>query len=358
MNSLFGCETDSSVFSAMDNKTGRDLESYDTLSTSLATQFQEHHLYRIDHYLGKEIVQNLLIWRFSNIFESLWNRDSIQSVIISFKEPFGTEGRGGYFDSFGIIRDVLQNHLLQVLMLLAMEPPLYIEGPDAAHHIRDCKTRVLFSMPPIPLEDCLLGQYQGYADDPSIDNKDTNCPTYAALRTFINTPRWSGVPFILEAGKALNERKCEICIQFRAPPAAKTMFATELPRNELVMRLQPNPAIFMKANIKSPGFASQVTPVHIGVDYNSIVTPGNNPDAYTRLILDVLRGRQGSFVRDDELRRSWELFTPLLHKIEQEHVRPEIYQCGTEGPMQREAFLKSMGVNIDGSDQLPMQAKM
>ena len=340
--------------------TGRDLQSCDALSKVLSDQFEEHHLYRIDHYLGKEMVQNILFWRFSNILEHLWNRSVIQSVIISFKEPFGTEGRGGYFDSFGIIRDVMQNHLLQVLMLIAMEPPGNIDGPQAGDYIRDGKVRVLQAMAPIRECDCLLGQYEGYADDPTIPNKDTNCPTYAALRTCIDTPRWVGIPFLLEAGKALNEHKCEIRIQFRPPPAAHVMFrdhdgaANPFPTNELVMRLQPNPAIYMTSNIKSPGFSNRIKPIQLSMDYSSIITcssragSNNNPDAYTRLILDVLRGRQGSFVRNDELRRSWEIFTPLLNKIEIDNTKPVTYKYGTEGPAERRAFFeKHIGAAAD-----------
>lgn len=323
---------------------GRDLESCRTLLATLSAQFDEHHIYRIDHYLGKEVVQNLLIWRFGNsFFERIWNRDAIQSVHITFKEPFGTEGRGGYFDNYGIIRDILQNHLLQVLMLLAMEAPTVADGVTASDHIRDAKYKVLQSMSQIELKDCLLGQYKGYSDDETIENKDTNCPTYAAIRCFVNTPRWAGVPFTLEAGKALDEQLCEVRIQFREAPAAAFLFPNHtLARNELVMRLQPDPAIFLTTNIKSPGFASSPMPVSMGMDYQSLSQ--ENPDAYTRLILDVLRGRQASFVRADELERSWEIFTPLLHQIEEENVRPNIYEYGSTGPEQREAFMEESGI--------------
>lgn len=234
---------------------GHDLESCQELLSTLSSQFDEHHLYRIDHYLGKEIVQNLLMFRFGNsLFEWIWNRNAIQKVTISFKEPFGTEGRGGYFDNYGIIRDILQNHLLQVLTLVAMEPPPVAEGVDAKDHIRDAKNNVLQSMSVIDLDDCLLGQYKGYSDDETISNKDTNCPTYAAIKCFVNTPRWANVPFVLEAGKALNERLCEVRIEFRDAPASEFMFPNrELPRNELVMRLQPDPSISFTSNIKKPG---------------------------------------------------------------------------------------------------------
>lgn len=331
------------------NNIGRDLSSCDVLSNTLANHFDEHQLYRIDHYLGKEVVQNILIWRFSNIFEHTWNCQYIHSVVISFQETFGTDGRGGYFDSFGIIRDVMQNHLLQILMLLAMEEPTSTSGES----IRDAKLKVLEAMVPMTLENCLLGQYEGYSDDSTIENKNTNCPTYAALRTFIYTPRWSGVPFVLEAGKAMTERKCEIRIQFRAQ-------TNRSPPNELVMRLQPNPALYFQANIKSPGFASNISPVQFGMDYTRTGTNNcNNPDAYTRLILDVLRGRQESFVRNDELRKSWEIFTPLLHTIENDNVRPILYAYGTNGPMERDAFFQKMGIGSRHQyEELPKQAKM
>jgi glucose-6-phosphate 1-dehydrogenase len=214
---------------------GRDLESFEDLNKTLSEHFTEDHLYRIDHYLGKEMVQNLSVLRFSNIwFEQVWNTKNIQNVIITFKEPFGTEGRGGYFDQYGIIRDILQNHLLQVLTLLAMETPTVLEGPGAGKAIRDAKVGVLNAMSTIKLEDVVLGQYEGYADDPTISNKDTNTPTFACIRLYVNNPRWHGVPFILKAGKALNERKAEMRIQFKDAPAAKFLFQGEdCPRNEL-----------------------------------------------------------------------------------------------------------------------------
>jgi glucose-6-phosphate 1-dehydrogenase len=212
------------------------LESFEELNKTLSQHFTENHLYRIDHYLGKEMVQNLSVLRFANTwFERVWDNDNVQCVILTFKEPFGTDGRGGYFDKYGIIRDILQNHLLQVLTLLAMEAPTTVSGPNSGKAIRDAKVAVLNAISPIELEDCILGQYQGYADDPTIENKDTNCPTFACIRLKINTPRWAGVPFILKAGKALDERKGEMRIQFKDAPAATFLFDTKEPppRNEL-----------------------------------------------------------------------------------------------------------------------------
>jgi glucose-6-phosphate 1-dehydrogenase len=216
---------------------GRDLESFEELNQTLSEHFAEDRLFRIDHYLGKEMVQNLTVLRFSNIwFEKIWNRDSIQCVILTFKEPFGTEGRGGYFDQYGIIRDILQNHLLQVLTLLAMETPTKVAGQDSSKAIRDAKVGVLNAISEIQLEDVVLGQYEGYTDDETITDKDTNTPTFATIRLSINTPRWAGVPIIMKAGKAMNEHKSEMRIQFKDAPAASFLFECEgncTPRNEL-----------------------------------------------------------------------------------------------------------------------------
>jgi len=214
---------------------GRDLESFEELNAKLSQHFEEDHIYRIDHYLGKELVQNLQVLRFSNIwFEKVWNAENIQCVIFTFKEPFGTEGRGGYFDQYGIIRDICQNHLLQVMTLTCMEPPTKVEGPMAGNAVRDAKVKVLNATSPLTVEDALLGQYEGYADDETITNKDTNTPTFCVLKFNVNTPRWHGVPFFMKAGKALDERKAEIRIQFKDAPAAEYIFEGEAcPRNEL-----------------------------------------------------------------------------------------------------------------------------
>jgi glucose-6-phosphate 1-dehydrogenase len=319
---------------------GRDLDSCDELLQSLSEDFDEEHLYRIDHYLGKEIVQNMMLFRFGNpIWEPIWNNKLIQSVTLTFKEPFGTEGRGGYFDQFGIIRDILQNHLLQVLTLFAMEPP----ENDDADSVRDAKVEVLKNMDIISLEDSLLGQYDGYSDDPTIENKDTNCPTYAALRCWVHTPRWEGVPFILQAGKALNEKLVEVRVQYKPSTTLAPIqsYAKNLEPSELVLRLQPNPALELINNIKSPGLSFLPMASKMSMNYEDMPNL-SNPDAYTRLLLSVMRGDQGSFVRDDELRRSWEIFTPLLHAIEDTGVRPMPYKPTSMGPEERSEWMKAM----------------
>ena len=315
---------------------GRDLETCNTLLKELEDQqWPEKDLYRIDHYLGKEMVQNITSMRQHNPWlGALWNKSVIQSVHILFKEPFGTEGRGGYFDSIGVIRDILQNHLLQVMSLVAMETP----SEWTADAVRDAKVKVIQAMSVLEVEDCLLGQYEDYKHDATIEDKETVCPTYAAIRCRVNTPAWQDIPFILEAGKAMDERLCEVRLHMHG--------SRNSPPNALVMRLQPTPAVYFTANIKTPGFSSTPVSTHWGVSYEQHL--GEIPEAYSRLLLDVLRGHQENFVRDDELRRAWEVFTPLLHKLEKERIEPLPYERATEGPANRAEFLHAMGVQQEG----------
>ena len=315
---------------------GRDLETCNVLLRELEEQkWPEKDLYRIDHYLGKEMVQNLATLRQHNPWlGALWNKSVVKSVHILFKEPFGTEGRGGYFDNIGIIRDILQNHLLQVLTLVAMELPSEWT-PDA---IRDEKVKVMEAMKVLEVQDCLLGQYEGYKNDKTIEDKGTVCPTYAAIRCHVNTPTWEGIPFILEAGKALDERLCEVRLHLHGSRSS--------PPNALVMRLQPTPAVYFTANVKTPGFSSTPVSTHWGVTYEHHLK--DIPEAYSRLLLDVLRGHQENFVRDDELRRAWAIFSPLLHTLEQDRIEPLPYERSTEGPNNRDEFLHAMGVQVAG----------
>ena len=225
---------------------------------------------------------------------------------------------------------------MSVMCLLCMECPGQLDGPMAGEKIRDEKVRVLEAIDPITIDDVFLGQYEGYTDDPTITNKDTNCPTFAIVRCFINNPRWAGVPIIFKAGKALNERKAEMRIQFKDAPAAEHLFGQTVPRNEIVMMLQPQETIYMKSNIKTPGFSSAPIQGELEVKYDTRYFSDksvSNPDAYSRLILDVLRGRSASFVRSDELIRAWEIFTPVLHQIDNEKIRPHVYKVGSRGPV-------------------------
>lgn len=253
---------------------GRDLDSSARLSSHLSSLFREEQIYRIDHYLGKEMVQNLMILRFGNrLFGPTWNRESIACVLITFKEPFGTEGRGGYFDQYGIIRDVMQNHLLQMLCLTAMEKPASTHPND----IRDEKVKVLKCIPNLSLDDVVLGQYVGdpegegeakesYLDDPTVPEGSIT-PTYASAALRINNERWDGVPFILRCGKALNERKAEVRIQYRDVPG--DIFQGQAKRNELVIRVQPGEAIYVKMMTKTPGMSFDMEETELDLTYGA-----------------------------------------------------------------------------------------
>lgn len=338
---------------------GHDLASSRELQKNLAPLFSENELYRIDHYLGKEMVKNLVVLRFANeVMGACWNKNYVRSVQISFKEAFGTEGRGGYFDDVGIIRDVMQNHLLQVLTLLAMERPVSFD-PEA---IRDEKVKVLKAIGDIETDDILLGQYgksedgtkPGYLDDETVKS-DSKCVTYAAIGLQIHNERWEGVPFVMRAGKALNESKVEIRIQFK--PASKGMF-NSVERNELVMRIQPDEAIYLKINSKIPGISDRTSVTDLDMTYSKRYSKQFwIPEAYESLIRDCFLGNHSNFVRDDELDISWKLFTPLLEHIESNNGPvPEPYPYGSKGPKQLRSFLNNHGYVFEdqGSYEWPL----
>ncbi|ANB13594.1 glucose-6-phosphate dehydrogenase [Sugiyamaella lignohabitans] len=331
---------------------GHDLESSRVLQKAIAPVWTEDEVYRIDHYLGKEMVKNILALRFANqFFNASWNRQNIACVQISFKEPFGTEGRGGYFDEIGIIRDVMQNHLLQVLSLIAMERPVSFAPED----IRDEKVKVLKAIPPIELSQTILGQYDrsedgakpAYTDDETVP-KGSKAVTFAALQLSINNDRWEGVPFILKAGKALDEAKVEIRIQFK--DVAQGIFQN-IARNELVLRIQPKEAIYLKMNAKYPGLGTRTVVTDLDLSYHRRYSDLKIPEAYEALILDALKGDHSNFVRDDELDVSWKIFTPLLHKIDSkdEDVKVEKYAYGSRGPASVNQFLADRGYVRDNT---------
>ncbi|CAG5118867.1 unnamed protein product [Candidula unifasciata] len=334
---------------------GRDLESSNQLSRHLAALFKEEELYRIDHYLGKEMVQNLMVLRFGNrIFSPIWNRENVASIVISFKEPFGTQGRGGYFDEFGILRDVMQNHLLQILTLVAMEKPPSTSSED----IRNEKVKVLRSIPCPSMDNVVLGQYvgnphgdnetrMGYLDDTTVP-KGSVTPTFATVVLYVKNERWDGVPFILRCGKALNERKAEVRVQFK-DVAGDIFPAGEVKRNELVIRVQPSEAIYMKMMAKTPGMSINCEESELDLTYGSRYRDVKMPDAYERLLLDVFMGSQIHFVRSDELFEAWRIFTPLLHYIEKEKPKPIEYTYGSRGPTESDQLMTRTGFSYTGS---------
>ncbi|XP_075898148.1 glucose-6-phosphate 1-dehydrogenase isoform X1 [Nelusetta ayraudi] len=333
---------------------GHDLQSSEELSAHLSALFTEEQIYRIDHYLGKEMVQNLMVLRFGNrIFGPIWNRDSVACVVLTFKEPFGTKGRGGYFNDFGIIRDVMQNHLLQMLCLVAMEKPASTSSDD----VRDEKVKVLKCIAPVSMSEVVLGQYVGdpegegdaklgYLDDPTVPKGSTQA-TFATAVLYVHNERWDGVPFILRCGKALNERKAEVRLQFTDVPG--DIFGNQCRRNELVVRVQPNEAVYAKMMSKKPGVYFSPEETELDLTYKSRYKDVKLPDAYERLILDVFCGSQMHFVRSDELREAWRIFTPLLHQIDNEKPKPTLYKYGSRGPTEADDLAKRVGFRYEGT---------
>ncbi|KAG1469713.1 hypothetical protein G6F56_003096 [Rhizopus delemar] len=322
---------------------GKDSESAIELVDEIKKLFKEEEVYRIDHYLGKELAKDLLNFRFANmIFSPLWNNQYIDTVQISLKEPFGCEGRGGYFDEYGVIRDVIQNHLLQLFSIIAMERPVKRDSES----IRDEKVKLLKSVKPLKIEDCLLGQYvksgdkPGYTEDETVPD-DSLTATFASIALWVENERWDGVPFILKNGKALDNSKAEIRIQFKKVPGS---LFTDEPRNELVFRVQPGEAIYMKFNNKIPGFSSDSMITELDLTYKSRYDNLKIPAAYETLLLDVMLGDHSNFVRDDELIAAWEIFTPLLHHVENDKIKPEPYPYGSRGPEKLNEFAKKYGI--------------
>jgi glucose-6-phosphate 1-dehydrogenase len=302
----------------------------------LSQVFTEEQTYRIDHYLGKEVIQNLMVLRFANlVFEPIWNRRFIREVRIDWQEDIGVAGRGGYFDRYGIVRDVVQNHLLQVVALVAMEPP-----HDAdARTVRDEKVKVLQSIPPLTLEAVTLGQYAagevkgqpqpGYREDPTVPD-DSMTPTYASVCLRIENDRWQGVPFVVRAGKGMASRFSEVRIIFRDREQSPFCAAPGcVPSNELVIRIQPDEAIYLRIVNKEPGLDLSLVPTDLNLRYQAAFT-GEIPDAYECLLLDVMNGDKSLFIRADELAAAWDVFTPVLKEIESTGVKPILYPFGGE----------------------------
>ena len=320
---------------------GRDLASARALNATLAAHFREDQIYRIDHYLGKETVQNLMAVRFANIlFEPLWNAKYVDHVQITVAETVGVEGRGAYYDQSGAMRDMVQNHMMQLLCLIAMEPP----GHFDPHAVRDEKLKVIRALQPVAPGDLVRGQYlaekrrdgsrvAGYVEESG--NPDSRTESYVALRAHIANWRWKGTPFYMRTGKRLRARASEIAVVFKEPPHSIFDDETGWKANELVIRLQPNEGMNLKVMIKEPGPGGmRLTQVPLDMSFaEALGTDGADiPDAYERLIMDVIRGNQTLFMRGDEVEAAWAWTDPLIAAWEERGDRPQGYDAGSSGP--------------------------
>jgi glucose-6-phosphate 1-dehydrogenase len=341
---------------------GRNLESAQHLNSLLLSMFAEHQTYRIDHYLGKETVQNVLVLRFANsIFEPIWNRQWIHHVQITAAETVGVEDRGKYYEEAGVVRDMFQNHLLQLLSLTAMEPPAQM----SANLVRDEKVKVLRSVrwldPKTIPDNAVRAQYTagtidgkpvpGYTQEKDVA-PDSRVPTFAALRLFVDNWRWNGVPFYLRSGKRMAKRESEIAVQFRSPPHLMFGHLTRaaMRPNTLVMRVQPNEGVSLNFEVKVPGAAVALTsnieiaPVDMEFDYANAFGEVSAP-AYETLLLDVMIGEATLFTRSDEVEAAWRVIDPLIQYWEaNKPKRMPSYAAGSWGPREADELIEQDGV--------------
>jgi len=314
---------------------GHDQATAHQLNDQIHAHFDEHQVYRIDHYLGKETVQNLLAFRFANLlFESAWNRDRVEAIEITVAEHLGTEGRAGYYDNAGVVRDMVQNHITQLISLISMEAPNAFEADE----IRGQKVDLLESISPIKAEDVVYGQYEAgsidgkpvpaYRDDPEVPEGSTTA-TFVAMRLSIANWRWEGVPVFIRTGKRMPRKTTQIAVVFRRPPVCifhGVRDECSLHRNVVILTLQPNEGFEVRFDVKAPGSPLTLVAQPLRFDYDEAFT--RLPDAYQTLILDVMEGDQTLFVRSDEVENSWALYTPLLEM----DIPVLPYPAGTWGP--------------------------
>ncbi|WP_425038851.1 glucose-6-phosphate dehydrogenase [Primorskyibacter sp. S187A] len=315
---------------------GRDLETARQLNATLAEHFKEDQIYRIDHYLGKETVQNLMAVRFGNmLFEPLWNSQYVDHIQITVAETVGVGGRGGYYDKSGAMRDMVQNHLMQLLCLIAMEPPAKFD-PDA---VRDEKLKVIRALEPVEPHHIVRGQYDASEEEGSYrdhaENPTSKTESFMALKTHVSNWRWAGTPIYLRTGKRMKARTSEIAVVFKDTP--HSIFGPEAGqhRNVLSIRLQPNEGITLGVTIKEPGPGGmRLVDVPLDMTFADALGPEAEevPDAYERLIMDVIRGNQTLFMRGDEVEAAWAWTDPIIQGWEARGDVPKLYDSGSSGP--------------------------
>lgn len=333
---------------------GHDLKSAVALQEEISHYLDESQIYRIDHYLGKETVQNLLYFRFANpIFEDLWNNHYVDSIQITVAEEIGIGTRGSFWEETGFLRDIVQNHMMQLLSLTLMEPPVNM----SAEAIRDEKVKVLKAITPMtPAEidqNVIRAQYapgfvngqpvQGYREEANVP-KDSNVETYFAMKLFVKNWRWSGVPIYIRGGKRLTRRATEIAITFRRGADPFGQKSEKQSPNVLVLHIQPNEGISLKINSKVPGMAQVIQPVKMDFRYDSFFG-GSPPEAYERLICDCMAGDSTLFARYDEVMESWEFMTPILQRWEEQKKETLHYASGSQGPIEADNLIQKDGRN-------------